>query len=347
MTTWIKDIKRRFFLNSLINNEKKRKYAGISLTYQCPEQCTFCYSKELSNIFPQAMSPNDFKKILIWLIKQKFNCIGLVGGEPTCHPDFGKICEILHKTLKTPSKTKIYLMCKATSLSKNIIQYLLPHNNNIVVQLHISVEDLKHTDKKTHLYRILEHLNSSGIPLLFRTVLKDPGTINVDYKDMINFMSPWSKLIRFSFDSRSELNENKTKDMARGIIDFINQCCKKNIYAVSIRPIPKCFFNRRQILKYRKQIMFNCTKDDFNLLPHFIINPDLSCFLCCSTRYRIKNILQYNNTKELRKIYSIQLKEYFDKPAFDKCLSCKEYTKRRCLGSCLGHRISNKEIIDI
>jgi len=345
MATWIKDIKRWFFLNSLINKEKNRRYAGISLTYQCPEECNFCCSKELSNIFPQIMSPNDFKKILTWLIKQNFNCVGLVGGEPTCHPDFGKICEILHKT-KIPSKTKIYLLVKGTSLKEKNLESI-SIQKNIVVQIHISIDDMQCDVRRSHLHSILRYIRKRGIPLIFRTVLKNPSAVNIDYSSLLQLISHRKTVLRFSFDSLTAIDESIVSRMAEGSIDFIDQCYKNNIYAVSVRPIPKCFFSPVQLSKYSKHIMFNCMKNDLNLGPHFTINPDLSCFLCCSTRYRIKNILQYNDTKELRKIYNIRLKEYFDKPAFDKCLSCKEYIKRRCLGSCLGHRISTKKIIDI
>ncbi len=84
----------------------------IDVTQYCHDTCLYCsrYVRHQRPDHKYNMSLNLFEKAL-WSLREFPNRIGLMGGEPTMHPKFDQLCEIIQKepVLAEHGKYKGYL----------------------------------------------------------------------------------------------------------------------------------------------------------------------------------------------------------------------------------------------
>ncbi len=278
---------------------------GIALTYICQENCEYCFAKNLSRFFPSYMAIKDFNKSLQWLIEQNFNFISLVGGEPTIHPRFFEICDIIKMAVKNNPKLTFCLMTKRFDL-KHIFDNITAYKDKFIIQVNLSNNDFNSNDKLETLNNDAHYIKNKGGHLCIRTVLQDEDDDNfqLNARKLIDFVSFHKLILRFSFDSCMRINEKTMGVRAKRTINLLENCIRKKVYVKSVRSIPSCFFDRIQLKKYSNYLILNCFKGIHEPLPHFYINPDLSSFMCCSAHYRIKNVLQYRTIHELVEKYA-------------------------------------------
>jgi len=328
--------------------EKTRRTAGIALTYTCQENCGYCLAKNLPQAFPPHITLEDFNKSLQWLIKQNFSFITIVGGEPTAHPQFFEICNIIKLAIKDNPKLQILLMTRKFIL-KHIFDNIAEYKNRFFIQVNLSNDDLNSTEKLKTLSDSFNYIKNKGGYLSVRTVLQGENDNNFELNTLrlIDFLSSHKLNLRFSFDSCIRISEKTMAIRAEKAINFIENCIRKKVRVKLVRSIPSCFFDQTQLKKYSNYLILNCFKGIHEPLPHFVINPDLSSFMCCSAHYRIKNVLQYESISGLLEKYKAYLTRYLSEPAFQRCAKCDKFKKKACLGGCLGQRGGIEKIIDI
>lgn len=64
---------------------------NIMLTYRCNLHCPYCFANEFVNASSTDMTPENFDQAIAFLTKQGPSRVGLIGGEPTLHPQFADI----------------------------------------------------------------------------------------------------------------------------------------------------------------------------------------------------------------------------------------------------------------
>jgi len=328
--------------------EKACRNAAIALTYACQENCEYCFAKNLSSLFPSYITVEDFNKSLQWLTKQGFYFIALGGGEPTDHPQFPEICNIISAAAKNNPKLRICLMTKRFGL-KHIFDNIAEYKNNFIFQVNLSGNDLNSMEKLETLSCNSRYIKGKRGYICIRTVLQDENDDNfqLSARKLIDFASLHKLNLRFSFDSCMRITENTMIMRAKRTVSFIENCIKMNIRAQSVRSIPSCFFDRIQLKKYSNYLLFNCFQGMQEPPVHFYINPNLSSFMCCSAHYKIKNILQYKTIYELIEKYRTYLAGCSFEPIFERCAKCDKFKKRLCFGGCFGHRGGTEKIINI
>lgn len=327
--------------------EKACKTAAIALTYTCQENCEYCFAKNLSGFFPPYITVENFNKSLQWLIKQGFYFITLAGGEPTEHPQFSEISNIIKIAAENNPKLTICLITKRFDL-KYIFNNMAGYKDKFIFQANLSCNDLNSKEKLETLSCNSRYIKENRGYICIRTVLKDDDdNFEQSTRKLIDFASLHKLSLRFSFDSCMRINEETMIVRAKRTVNFIENCIKKNVRAQSVRSIPSCFFERVQLKKYSNYLLFNCFKGIHEPSPHFYINPDLSSFMCCSAHYKIKNILQYSKIDELLEKYRAYLAGCSFEPLFERCAKCDFFKKKLCFGGCFGHRGGTDKIIDI
>ena len=71
---------------------------NIIITNYCNLKCPYCFASEMLNDpNKKNISESELKRILAWLEKSPPPSIGLIGGEPTLHPDFANILSIVNE----------------------------------------------------------------------------------------------------------------------------------------------------------------------------------------------------------------------------------------------------------
>ena len=68
--------------------------ANLMITKQCNLKCTYCFANEFVNRQNDMMSYENFLKCLDFLMCDVNERIGIIGGEPTLHPNLKKMLVI-------------------------------------------------------------------------------------------------------------------------------------------------------------------------------------------------------------------------------------------------------------
>ena len=68
---------------------------NIMLTYRCNLHCPYCFANEFVNKQNTDISVSNFRKAVDFLTRTGTASIGLIGGEPTLHPAFQILMEML------------------------------------------------------------------------------------------------------------------------------------------------------------------------------------------------------------------------------------------------------------
>jgi radical SAM protein with 4Fe4S-binding SPASM domain len=96
----------------------------------CNNKCVYCYNTDRSNDY---ISTDILKKIIIGAKKVGVKCVVLSGGEPTLHPDFLQILDIIHDF-----NLKICLSTNGTFFNKKMIEKF----NDYKISLQLSLDTL-------------------------------------------------------------------------------------------------------------------------------------------------------------------------------------------------------------
>lgn len=65
------------------------------LTYRCNLHCSYCFANEFVNKENTDITIRNFRKAVDFLTRSGVTCISLIGGEPTLHPVFRIIMDML------------------------------------------------------------------------------------------------------------------------------------------------------------------------------------------------------------------------------------------------------------
>jgi pyruvate-formate lyase-activating enzyme len=64
---------------------------NIAIVNYCNLKCPYCFADDMIHEKTQAITIEDFRKILDFVSRSTENYIGIIGGEPTLHPNFKEI----------------------------------------------------------------------------------------------------------------------------------------------------------------------------------------------------------------------------------------------------------------
>lgn len=69
--------------------------ANIMLNDHCNLNCSYCFAKSTYGKNINNISLKNFKAALDFILKDNEEMVGLIGGEPTLHPQFEEIIKLL------------------------------------------------------------------------------------------------------------------------------------------------------------------------------------------------------------------------------------------------------------
>ena len=313
---------------------------NIILTEYCNLQCPYCFA---SKMISEALTYHDNKNITIdqfldilnWLyptaISQEFN-LGLIGGEPTLHPEF---TEILKYTNNFCSST-----CSKSILFTNGIllnQFLPLIGPNMFIL--ININNLQDSQKD----KLLESLNNINA-LNWFTNQKVTLGCNL-YLEEFNYTYFWDiidkysniSLIRVSVTAPNSIELKKDKKkyyslMKPIFLNFIKNALMRNIsLTYDCNQIPKCFF----------------TPDEWELIiqagpprgfcePVIDITPDFKATCCFGVYNTPIDCNMFDNINNLNHYFQYEMaKKYFTNNT-SLCSTCDKYNLAQCQGGCLA-----------
>ena len=303
--------------------------ANIVFTNYCNLNCQYCFAGKIKQEKPQNITEEQLTKILDWLRPTPsviLNQIGIIGGEPTLHPQFIDRINQLSEFLEQ-KKISAILFTNGLTISS----YLKKLNNNYSLLINVNEEKIDILTKQ------LDYLfnNISYIKNIILGCNLYPEKI--DYTFFWNLIEKYNiKTIRVSVTSpqNQQYITNKKlyfQTMIPIYEDFILKAHQNNCLIMNdCSWIPSCYLTNTNILQYN-QVDKICTPAiditlDFKATPCF----GISEFVDCSN---FKNYIELYNYFMFKKIVP-----YTEQNYLKECENCEKKLYAKCSGGCLAFR---------
>ena len=314
---------------------------NIAITNYCNLHCPYCFANEFIESKKQNITEAQLDRILDFLLlsQQSRNYrIGVIGGEPTLHPQFRNILE------KIIVFSKINNFITPTVFTNGILlkEYIdLFDNAKCLINVnHPDIIGASNWDKLEQNLMIFEYANNLknvnfGINLYHNML---------DFSYIFELLKDFKKnYIRCSFVAPTNNKMSKEEYYGSGkelFLNFIKEADKNHIEVnLDCNYIPFCYFDNQEVKLLKKVIT---PKSQNWCEPVIDFTPDFKAISCFGTSKPI-DVSLFKNYKELEhyfqfyQIYPLTLKNNEG-----KCKTCPSFSKASCQGGCLGF-VKNKE----
>jgi len=323
---------------------------NIMITKKCNLKCPYCFANEFVNKNNVDMKMEDYLKAIEFALTDPDERIGLIGGEPTIHPNFKEMLEVL---IQDDRVNQVTLFTNGIYLDKYIKQLVHPKfsilvncnsptdigekaYNKLVENLDLYINQYYMQDRITlgmNMYKpdfeyeyIVDLVKKHNFKYL-RTAISVPNTKelkNTNAVDYFKLMKPY--VMSFYY-----------KLLDNGIMPFYD--CNM---------LPTCILSSREKDNLYYMIQ-NSGIEDKNLLCDFTtcepvidILPDLKAIRCFALSDAEKvHIDEFNNIVELKAYFN----NWFDSFGFNissspECKDCYERKVMKCTGGCYAFKIN-------
>lgn len=308
------------------------------LTDYCNQNCSYCFAKKMMDEGKGNISTGNFKKAIDFIVKSGEKKIGLIGGEPTLHPEFlelidyviGKVKTIL---LFTNGIIEEDISRKLGNIEDEEFSVLLNLNDKSSYpsrQLELIEYTLKCLGEKVSLgYNIhttefdlnfhLEMIMKYGLSKELRVGLASPIAGN-GVKD---FFKP-------SDDTR----------VAKALIKNAEMLEQNDVLLTLDCGFYMCMFTSEQLgILTEKTAGFKSICN-----PILDIDLDLNVHRCFPvTGVATKKLLDFKDTEGVRKDFLKRFEALKILGNEGRCLTCKYLKRKQCSGWCLGRIINANE----
>lgn len=321
---------------------------NIIISDKCNLQCPYCFAEDVMKQNFNFIKYEDFSKILNWFTEsyEEIEQIGIIGGEPTLHPMFLSIMDLLNKYCAT-------LNIEGLVFTNGILlkPYMKHMGDNIGFL--VNCNSPKYQTKKQY-EQLLDTLYTA----------KKMGWIETDrmrvgcniFLDLNDYSYFWNdivdkidaRFIRCSVVSpggcyaqewaNQEKKEEYYKKLKPIFMQFMREAIKRNIIVgLDCNQIPMCYFSeeeQKELIPYMEYPPYSVCR------PPIDIKPDLtatSCFGAHNTKIEQSKITDFNSISELRQF--LFLMHNAQKASLNdggKCSKCNYYNEMQCQGGCLA-----------
>ena len=319
--------------------------AHIMLTKACNLNCKYCFANEFVNKARDFISVQNFKTAVDFITKTS-DTLGLIGGEPTIHPQFNELLQLL---IDNPRVKHVTIFTNGLELHKSF-KYLSNPKFSALVNLN-SPEDIGETRFNKVMDNIGNHSSPDKVNLGINLYKPD-----LDYSYIINACKQFHKhTLRISI-CVPNLSEQRNchslewfKVMKPLLVHFLNDTFSNGIVpSYDCNLVPKCIFTDKEFdwlskasqLAREKGLPTNLADGLVGCDPVIDILPDLSVVRCFGMSTDLKlNISDFNNLEEIAHEFAFKLDTFkYLISANPECSTCKEASNHRCTGGCLAYK---------
>lgn len=321
---------------------------NIMLTYRCNLKCPYCFANEFVNTSSTDISMEAFREVVVFLTKDGPSHIGLIGGEPTLHPEFAAILEeIIRNPMLTEATiyTNGILLDRYTKLLVHPKFRLLINCNSPEQIGEARFQSIQNNVDELILgYHMKERINL-GINLY---------DDNMDYSYIIKLLNRYDlHRVRISLtvpdfsDGSCTQSLPYFKQHKAFLLRFIQDLDKANIlpYYDCNKP-PYCIWDAdersslEQIVKKYHVSESNLIGNKSYCYPVIDILPDLTAVRCfgMSSFNKVK-IQDFESVPDLASYFLNTVDACAYKLAADEmCKTCYQMKTRHCAAGCMGFK---------
>lgn len=327
--------------------------ANIMINDICNLKCPYCFAQELSNRNNKNITMDNFEKAIDFVLTGGANeQIGLIGGEPTLHPQFDKILEYLNNRKDVKN---VIVFTNGIKINK-YLDYLNEEKFSLLVNCNSS----KDIGDKNYQLLCDNLIKIKNIGLNQRVCLG----INVYKKNMdYNYIFELLKCaniqkLRLSIavpNYEVETNFDYLeyyKQMKNIVIKIIMRAIENDILPFfDCNQLPICFVTnneRNNILKcLRKEDITNIISLENHCAPVIDILQDLRAVRCMGLSDVLSvKINDFKNINDLRKYFETEIDDLkYIIQNKEQCEKCYYAHTKRCSSGCLCYK--KKDILRV
>jgi len=316
---------------------------NILFTNYCNQQCPYCFAayklKQNQAAEKSYISLNNLKKVLNFCKKSRISYIGILGGEPTLHPDFSKaikmiVNEGLHFKIFSNGiirKEKDVLFLRDIDDKMCDIAININAKNSYKRgEYGVVKETLKILHKKISLAFNIYKENFK-VCFLIELIKK----YNLKKKVRLGIASP---VLGYN---NQYVPLDKHRIIAKKIVEFVSKCDKTDISCSFDCGFTLCSFTKPECgeLQY-----FNSPLATF-CNTALDVAPDLTVWRCFATSALWnRNLTDFKNIDEALRFFEDKFKAFQEIGATEKCFRCKYLRRKQCGGGCLVHTLKSFNI---
>lgn len=326
----------------------------ISINNACNSKCPYCFAGTMGIKQGSEMDPENFKKILDWMVLNNDRFICLLGGEPTINPNFKEYMEMISGYMMNFDWT--FLLLTNGVLLDECFDYL-PARTALLVNVNSS--KVLNNAQYEHLKRSLTYLKNR-VPERFldRTSENPMGDFyvlgcnlhaeedNYDFFwDLVDLTNCHTVRVSVASPQNNKYlydRESYFKLMKERFMTFIDEADKRNCKVnLDCSLIPICNYDGRELYKIFKVTenevddLCGCNGSTFQVLPDMTI----SCCFGDDDFNNAKVQMDFNKTYSYyEKLIESRRQKQVPNNYLKKCENC-EYKKRKlCFAGCFGFK---------
>lgn len=311
---------------------------NIAIVNYCNLKCPYCFADDMIQEETMSITLDDFQKILEFTSRlPSLNNIGIIGGEPTLHPQFTEILKEVNKYCRELD-THATLFTNGIELDK-----YLPYIGDrigILINCNTPVNQseeayAKHLATLDHLYELSWFDNRANCGCNVYMGCTDYSYIwkIVDKYHLNHIRCSVVSPGGCYHDWRNQKEEYYQK-MKPIFLDFCKDAIKHNCrLGMDCGHIPMCYFTLEE-KELVESICDNLYQDFCE--PVVDITPNFKATACFGA-YDPVDIRDFNDMVELhRYLLLTKTNPKAELNCTGRCTSCKKHKLKQCQGGCLG-----------
>lgn len=308
--------------------------ANIAITNYCNLQCPYCFAdKFIKEEDKEMISLEQLSTILEFLSKSSTGRVGLIGGEPTLHPRFSDILDLVNKFC-VMYKTR----CVVFTNGINLYDYARNIGGNIGCLVNANHPDIIGASKWESLKKSLDRVQlCAGSDSITLGINLYPDMIDYDY--IFELLKRYKRTrVRTSYVAPtcqfSNIDKHEYYEEAKNIfIPFVERAKSEGITVrLDCNHIPRCYFKEGELS------LIDSVVEGFHTYcePVVDITPDMK-FTACFGAYELFDLRDFDNMLEVERFLRYKkLYPLAEANCSGKCSTCNKHQNLSCQGGCLA-----------
>ncbi len=303
---------------------------NLFVTYRCNLACPYCFARDFARTKPGDMTRQDFQEVLDWAVRAGQPALGLLGGEPTLHPD---LVWMTRRAARAGVAPVVFTngLCGpelAGELAENVRNFVVNFNGpSLLTPAQAAVQQAT-----------LERLAALGARITFS---KNFSSRNLDYAALLEGAARHGvRAVRYDIsrpglDGRNDhFRLGDTAAVSARIVSFVRACEALGIRtgldccaALCDFPEPDRAYLERVSMKFRGVCH-----------PSVDVHPDLSASYCLPLGgLSVERVTAFPGWDALMGHFCDLARPLRERPPAPQCAGCALFG-RRCQGGCLALR---------
>ncbi len=319
---------------------------NIMLTYRCNLHCSYCFANEFVNKDKTDITIRNFLKAVTFITRTGKGDVGLIGGEPTLHPGFQLIMEML---IANPKVSEVTLFTNGLLMGQFISQISHP---KVKVLVNCNSPHVIGENAFAHLQQNLDLLApqdfDSGRIRLGINLYND----NMDYSFIMNLLQRYNlHLVRVSLTvpDFSTCGDVDVLGLFKSRKEFLLRFYR-DMDSIHVVPIldcnvpPYCIWTdeeKKWLEAYAaKYSVYNSNVVGYHsrCYPSVDILPDLQAVRCFGMSDFLKvPITDFKSVSDITNYFLNEIdSNAYKLSACEECKNCYERKVKNCVTGCMG-----------